>query len=72
MSETTVNDVDRIGTAAGQIWGHLANTGPASLTRLTRDLEISRELAMQAVGWLAREDKLDFEQTTRGRLIRLK
>lgn len=72
MSETTVNDVDQIGIAAGQIWSYLAENGPSSLNKLTRSLEISRELAMQAVGWLAREDKLDFQQTTRGRLIRLK
>ena len=69
---TTRDDIDEIGLAAGKVWCFLDQEGPASLNKLTTSLDLSRELAMQAVGWLAREDKIMFEQAVRGRLIRLK
>lgn len=78
MFETQANgvaeldDIERIGTTAGKIWCFLDDEGPASLNKIIRNLEVSRELASQAVGWLAREDKIVFEQAVRGRLIRLK
>jgi len=67
-----LTDVDEIGVAAGKVWGYLSDNGPASVTKLTKDVDVSRELAMQAIGWLAREDKIEFEQVARGRLVRLK
>lgn len=70
--ETLHSDVDEIGITAGKVWGFLAENGPSSLNKLTKNLDVSRERAMQAVGWLAREDKIEFEQAIRGRLIRLK
>ena len=72
VEETRQNDIDEIGFAAGKVWCFLDQEGPASLNRLTTNLDLSRELAMQAVGWLAREDKIVFEQAVRGRVIRLK
>ena len=70
--ETVQTDVDEIGMTAGKVWGFLAENGPSSLNKLTKNLEASRDLVYQAVGWLAREDKIEFEQAVRGRLIRLK
>lgn len=72
IAETVQNDVDEIGLTAGKVWGRLADNGPASLTKLTKDLEVSRETVMLAVGWLARENKISFEQANRGRMIHLK
>jgi len=66
------SDIDEIGYTAGKVWCFLEDNGPASLNKLTKNLEVSRELAMQAIGWLAREDKITFEQAARGRLVRLK
>lgn len=72
MTDSSISDVDRIGDAAGKIWGYLNDNGPSTLNRLAKNLDVSRELALQAIGWLAREDKLVFEQASRGRLICLK
>lgn len=72
MAEIKYADTDDIGTAAGVIWGYLNSNGASSLNKITKSLELSRELALQAIGWLAREDKVVFEQTSRGRNIRLK
>ncbi|MBN8627660.1 MAG: winged helix-turn-helix domain-containing protein [Planctomycetes bacterium] len=51
-----------IGETAGVVWKVLAAKGPLSLTKLTKECEAPKDLVLQAVGWLAREDKLVFEE----------
>ena len=41
---------------------HLRAKGPLSLTKLIKETEAPREMVLQAIGWLAREDKLVFEE----------
>ena len=72
MTQSTFADNEDIGTAAGVVWGFLNDNGATSLTALTKGTDLPKELALQAIGWLAREDKVDFEKTLRGRLIVLK
>ena len=43
-----------------------------SLAKLSKTVGAPRDVVMQAVGWLAREDKIEIEETNRGRFIRLK
>lgn len=52
----------QIGETAGDVWRTLATKGPQSYAQLVKATGASRDLVMQAVGWLAREDKLDFEE----------
>ena len=72
MAETNYADADDIGVTAGHVWQFLHDHGSASLNKLTTQLGLSRELALQAIGWLAREDKLVFEKANRARLMKLK
>jgi hypothetical protein len=72
IAESVQNDVDEIGFTAGKVWEFLADNGPVSVTKLTKDLEVSRETVMLAIGWLAREDKISFQQANRGRIVNLK
>jgi len=44
---------------AGEVWYLLDQSGPLSLTQLKKKLNGSSELLGFAVGWLAREDKLE-------------
>jgi hypothetical protein len=44
------------------VWKTLAAKGPLSIAKLTSETGLSRELVLQAIGWLAREDKLAFEE----------
>lgn len=62
---------DRIGAAAGIVWGHLAEHGPSTLSQLRRASKLSDPLLLMAVGWLAREGKLAFGETKRGLRISL-
>ena len=61
--------VEQIGKTAGQVWRCLDESGPMSLSKLTKSVEAPRDMVMQAVGWLAREDKVEIEEKSRGRMI---
>ncbi len=64
--------VARIGEAAGQVWHHLNESGPLSVTKLVKEINAPRDLIMQALGWLAREDKIVIDEDSRSRVISLK
>jgi hypothetical protein len=65
------NGVEQIGATAGQVWQTLDTDGPMSLAKLTRTIDAPRDMVMQAIGWLAREDKVSIEEGTRGRVVSL-
>lgn len=49
---------DRIGLAAGEIWGALAEHGGLDLSCLVARSSGSRDEVLLAIGWLAREGKV--------------
>ena len=71
MSSDCTN-VAHIGDTAGKAWGVLAEAGPMSMAKLVKAVGEPRDTVMQAVGWLAREDKLVIEDEGRSRVIRLR
>ena len=65
----------QIGDAAGQVWQILSSKGELSLTQLKTASRLREPLLAWAVGWLAREDKLEIirDPAKRGSLrLRLK
>ncbi|MFI4874966.1 MAG: winged helix-turn-helix domain-containing protein [Blastopirellula sp. JB062] len=68
----TLQTISQIGETAGLIWLTLRTDGPMSLSRLVKQVGLPRDLVMQAIGWLAREDKLAFSEHGRNQLIRLR
>ena len=62
---TTVLDasslVEQIGDAAGQVWHYLNQNGPRRCAGWSRTLHVLRDVLMQAIGWLAREDKVSID-----------
>ena len=64
--------ITQIGETAGAVWHCLADNGTMSMAKLVRNIDASRDTIMAAVGWLAREDKVTIDETTRGRMISLK
>ena len=59
--------INQIGEAAGKVWNFLDKHGEANLTQVKKGLKEDANLILQAIGWLAREDKLLIEK--KGRLI---
>ena len=62
----------QIGETAGEVWKLLSENGPMSLAKLVKAVDEPRDTVMQAIGWLAREDKLIFEDEGRSRIIALR
>ena len=51
-----------IGETAGKVWHVLDVKGPQTFAKLVKELDdIPRDVIMQAIGWLAREDKVEIE-----------
>ena len=71
-SETLIRCVDQIGETAGLVWNCLRDSGPISLAKLTKEVDAPRDVVMQAIGWLAREDKVTIEERNRTRVISLR
>ncbi len=63
---------DNIGIAAGKIWEYLDENGATSVSKVTKETEISRNDFQRAIGWLAKEDKLNFVIEGRTELLSLK
>ncbi len=51
-----------IGESAGRIWQYLSENSPAALEQMNKSLKLKESLFYMAIGWLAREDKLTFEE----------
>jgi len=62
----------QIGETAGAVWHALNENGSLSLAKLVEHVGGNRDLVMQAVGWLAREEKIDITETKRGRIVSLR
>jgi hypothetical protein len=63
--------VVRIGEVAGIVWRTLSDQGPMTMAKLTKIVGEPRDTVMQAVGWLAREGKLDIVNQRRSLVISL-
>lgn len=62
---------DRIGEVAGEVWDVLEEEGESSVSAIVKSLDAPRSRVHMAVGWLAREDKLEFIDKGRGNAVRL-
>jgi winged helix-turn-helix protein DUF2582 len=51
-----------VGETAGKIWRALSSEGPQTVTQLKKKVDGSSEVVNLALGWLAREDKVDLTQ----------
>jgi hypothetical protein len=51
---------EEIGHIAGDVWGLLNTDGGMTLTTLKKTMAAPGDLVLAAVGWLAREGKLEF------------
>lgn len=65
MSNTT-------GYAAGKVWEYLNKNSSTSVSKVTKETELSRNEVQRAIGWLAKEDKLIFKMEGRTELLSLK
>jgi hypothetical protein len=62
----------QVGETAGQVWQILSQNGPQTLLQLKKKLNGTAELVNFAVGWLAREDKIDITPEKKDLRIQLR
>jgi len=67
-----ISHVALIGDTAGVVWNVLHEDGPMSLAKLVKAVGEPRDTVMQALGWLAREDKISIEEEGRKRIVSLR
>jgi hypothetical protein len=60
---------DAIGYAAGDVWGALHGKGWQTLAAIKKATDCPSDLTLMAIGWLAREGKLDFAAS--GKTVKL-
>lgn len=51
--------IKQIGNVAGQVWQTLNQSGETPINQLVKQVGISRDEVMLAIGWLARENKIN-------------
>ena len=64
--------VESIGDTAGVVWHTLNEHGPLPLTKLVDEAGAPKDLALLALGWLAREGKITIEESGRKKIIALR
>jgi hypothetical protein len=63
---------DRIGEIAGEVYNVLEEEGKSSLSAVSDSVSAPRSRVNMAIGWLAREDNLEFDDEGRGTHVELK
>ena len=61
-----------IGDVAGDVWRLLTDQGEQSLAAIKKAIDAPTDVVMAAVGWLAREDKLEFKRSGRSVKVSLR
>ena len=69
VSSSTV--IEQIGDTAGVVWHLLDSRGPLAITELVKQVDAPRDAVMQAIGWLAREEKLTIDEERRKKVVSL-
>ena len=71
MATLAAGSIMLIGESAGAVWKVLNEKGPMSTAKLIKEVNAPRDLVMQALGWLAREDKIHIDDS-RSRVVTLR
>jgi hypothetical protein len=58
-----------IGHAAGGVWGILSSGEPQTIAELKKSVDAPADVVVAAIGWLAREHKIDF--VTNGKSVKI-
>jgi hypothetical protein len=62
---------EKVIETAGKVWRFLGQNGEANVSQLAKSLKEKDEVVLQALGWLAREDKIDYTIKNRRTFVSL-
>lgn len=66
-----MTDMSTVGQVAGQVWQFLRSEGKASVSAIEKGVDASGREVQMAIGWLAREGKVELNDESRGLYISL-
>lgn len=58
--------------AAGRIYNYLSDKGEVSISKLKKDLDLYENFTEMGLGWLSREDKVEYTQKLRSVTVKLR
>jgi hypothetical protein len=65
-------EIETIGETAGLVWNFLRSNGESSLSAVEKAIEAPKSMVSMAVGWLAREGKIELKDVKRSVRISLR
>lgn len=63
---------EQIIESAGQIYNYLFSKGETSISKMKKDLSLSENFTEMGLGWLSREDKLEYTQKAKSVTVKLR
>ena len=63
---------EQIIESAGQIYNYLSNKGEVSINKMKKDLGLNENFAEMGLGWISREDKLEYTQKAKSVTVKLR
>ena len=70
--EVKIGIQEQIIESAGQIYNYLSNKGEVSINKMKKDLSLGDNFAEMGLGWLSREDKLEYTQKAKSVTVKLR
>lgn len=63
---------EQIIESAGTIYNYLSNKGEVSINKMKKDLSLNENFTEMGLGWLSREDKLEYTQKAKSVTVKLR
>ena len=72
IKEMKLGIQEQIIESAGQIYNYLSNKGEVSINKMKKDLSLNDNFTEMGLGWLSREDKLEYTQKAKSVTVKLR
>ena len=63
---------EQIIESAGMIYNYLSEKGEVTLNKMSKDLDLDQNFISMGLGWLSREDKLEYTQKAKSVTVKLR
>lgn len=70
--DADANIQQEIINAAGMIYNYLSDKGEVTISKMKKDLDLFENFAEMGLGWLSREDKIEYTKKMRSVTVKLR
>ena len=72
MAKSKLEMQEQIIESAGMIYNYLSEKGEVTLNKMSKDLDLDQNFISMGLGWLSREDKLEYTQKAKSVTVKLR